>query len=98
MMRRRGDGMAGLPLRRLHGGGEEVVDEAASLDIAELIVGDLLEERGGQAHGEPPVHLSLDDHGIDDISAVVDGEESTDLHLTRALVDVDHAYVAAKGV
>ena len=42
--------------------------------------------------------LSLHDHGIDDVPAVVDGHEAPDLHLAGALVDVHHADIAAEGI
>ena len=97
-MRRRRHRVAGLPLRGLHRGGHQVVDEAAALDIADLVVGDLLEERGRQPHAEPTVHLTLDDHGVDDVAAVVDRHEAAHLDLAGALVDVHHADVAAERV
>ena len=50
MVRRRSHRVAGLPLRGLDRGGHQVVDEAAALDVADLVVGDLLEQRGRQAH------------------------------------------------
>ena len=44
------------------------------------------------------MHLALNDHRVDDVAAVVDGDEAPDLDLARAAVDVDHADVAAEGV
>jgi hypothetical protein len=42
------------------------------------------------------VDLAVDDHRVDDVAAVVDRDEATDVDLARALVDVDHADVAAE--
>jgi len=44
------------------------------------------------------VDLPLHDHGVDDVAAVVDGDEPTDLHLAGARVDVHDADVAAERV
>ena len=40
--------------------------------------------------------LPLDDHRVDDVAAVVDGDEAAHLDLAGAAVDVDHADVAAE--
>src|SRR5205085_4087694 len=97
VVRRGRGGLVQLPVRRLHRGGNEIVHEASALDVAVLVVGDLLEERGRHAHREAAVDLPVDDHGIDDVAAVVHGDEPTDLHHARAAVDVDYADVAAEG-
>ena len=44
------------------------------------------------------MHLPLDDHGIDDVAAVVDGHEAADLDLARPSVEVHHADVAPERV
>src|SRR5437867_7295626 len=41
--------------------------------------------------------LPLDDHRVDDRSAVVHRDEAADLHLTGATIDVHHADVRTKG-
>src|SRR5256886_7876 len=90
--------LVGLPVRRFHRGGHEIVDEAAALDVADLVVGDLLVQRGRQSHRQPTVNLALDDHGVDDVAAIVDGDEAPDLHFTGALVDVHDGDVAAERI
>src|SRR5207247_5273517 len=90
MMRRRGTGLVRLPLRRFDRGGYQVVDETPAPDVADLVVGDFFEEGRREPHRQPTVDLPLDDHRVDDVAAVGDGDEPTDLHLARPLVD-DHA-------
>src|SRR3989449_1842729 len=90
--------LVGLPVRRLHRGRYEVVDEAAALDVADLVVGDLFVQCRRQPHGQPAVNLALDDHGVDDVAAIVDGDEAPDLHFTGALVDVHDGDVAAERI
>src|SRR5438128_12314059 len=98
MMRRGCDRMPGLPLRRLDGGWQQVVNEASAANVADLVVRDLYEERGRQSHRETAVDLALHDHRVDDVAAVVDRDEPADLHFAGARVDVDHADVAAERI
>src|SRR5438270_13417690 len=51
MMRRRGYGSIGLPVRRLHRSGNQVVLEVAAEDVAVLVVRQLLVHRGGKPLG-----------------------------------------------
>ena len=62
-----------------------------------LVVGDGLVQRGRQAHGQAAVDLAVDDHGVDDVAAVVDGHEPPHLDLAGGRVDVDGADVRAEG-
>src|SRR5262249_19025202 len=96
MVRRWRDGLGGLPARGLHRRRHQVVHETAALHVAVLVVADLLEQRRREAHGEAAVDLPVDDHRVDDVPAVVDGDEATDLHHARATIDVHHADVAAE--
>ncbi len=98
MVGARGHGLRGLPVRRLDGGRHEIIHERTAVDVSVLVVLDLLEERRSEAHGEAPVDLPVDDHRVDDRPAVVDRDESTDLHLARLLVDIDHTDVAPERV
>ena len=92
-MRRRRHRLVRLPRRCLHRGGHEVIHEAAALDVARLVVLDLLEQSRRHAHGQAAVNLPVDDHRVDDVSTVVHGHEAADLDHTRAAIDVDHADV-----
>src|SRR5215475_11718352 len=44
------------------------------------------------------MNLSLDDHRVDDVPAVVDGYESADLYLSGSFIDIDDADVAAERI
>ena len=83
VVRRRGDGLVELPGRRLDRRREEVVHERPGEVVAVLVVGDRLVQRRGEAHREPAVDLAVDDHRVDDVAAVVDGDEAPDVDLAR---------------
>src|SRR5206468_8903801 len=72
--------------------------DVCSSDLPVLIIVDLLEERGRQAHRQPSMNLSLDDHWIDDRAAVVYRDEPPNLDLAGLFVDVDDADVATERV
>src|SRR5258705_584002 len=44
------------------------------------------------------MNLTFDDHRIDDVAAVINGDEPTYLDLARTFVDVDVADIAAEGI
>src|SRR5262245_3240716 len=83
VMRRRRAGLVRLPILRLDRRREQVIHEAALKYIAAIVVLNLLVERRPQTHGQTAVNLSLDDHRVNDVPAVVDGHESADLDLSR---------------
>src|SRR6201997_696047 len=56
MMRRRGDGEVGFPMRRLHCGRHEEIHERAGDDVAGVIVADFLAHRDGKRLGEAAMH------------------------------------------
>src|ERR1700741_3552264 len=89
----RGAGFAGLPMRCLHGCWNQVVHETSALHVSALVVADFLHEGNGQALGEAAMNLAFDNHGIDDVAAVVHGHEAANLDLTCTLVDIHHADV-----
>src|SRR3954452_24722378 len=89
MMRRRRDGLAGLPRGHLDRGRDEIVHERAGHVVAELVVGDLLVQRWREAHRQSAVDLPVDDHRVDDVAAVVHRDEAADVDPPRPLVDVD---------
>src|SRR5260370_17923000 len=97
-MRRRGDRLADLELRRLPGGRNEVVHEVGADAVAIAVKRDELHERDPESFGEPAVDLPLDDHRVDTHAAVVDRYHPLDLDLTRALVDVDDDRIGAERV
>src|SRR5437867_1140641 len=98
MVGRRRRRLRSLPLRRLDSGGKQVVHERSAEHVPVLIIVDLLEERGRQAHRQPSMNLSLDDHWIDDRAAVVYRDEPPNLDLAGLFVDVDDADVATERV
>src|SRR5215510_12089999 len=98
VMRRGGAGFVRLPVRRLDRGREQVIHEAALKYVAAIVVLNLLVERRPQPHGQPAVNLPFDDHRVDDVPAVIDGHESSHLDLSRSIVDVDYADVAAERI
>ena len=79
VVRGRRDRLRDLPGRSLHRGRDEVVHECTGQVVTKLVVGDLLVERGREAHRQPTVDLAIDDHRVDDIAAVVDGNEPADV-------------------
>src|SRR5579885_2581235 len=98
MVRRWRDGTIRLPLWRLHRGGDEIILEVAAVNVSFLVVIELLIERRSQTLRQTTMDLSLNDHRIDNRSAVIDGEEATNMHLSRATINVNHADVAAKRI
>jgi hypothetical protein len=44
------------------------------------------------------VHLALDDHRVDDVAAIIDGDEPPQRDGARAAIDVDDGDVGAEGV
>src|SRR5262245_2285393 len=98
VMWRGGAGFVRLPIRSLDGRREQVIHEAALKYVAAFVVLNLLVERRPQPHGQAAVNLPLDDHRVDDVPAVVDGHEPAHLDLSRSIVDVDYADVAAERI
>src|SRR2546429_9228437 len=98
MMRRGGNGAIRLPLRRLHGCRDQVILEIAAQHVAVLIVGQLFVERGSQSLGESAMHLALNDHGVDDRTAVIYSNEATNMDFTCPPVDIYDTDVAAEGI
>src|SRR5690242_8533989 len=87
----------GFPDGRLHRGRQQVLHEIALLDVAVLVVGDGFEQRRRHAHGQAAVDLALDDHGVDDVAAVVYGDEAANLDLAGAAINIHDADVGAEG-
>src|SRR2546423_1165371 len=98
MMRRWRDGASRPPARRLQGCGYQIIREVAAYDIAFLVVGQFLIERGSQSLGQPAMNLPFDNHRIDDRATVVHGNKAADMHFTRAAINVYDADVAAEGI
>src|SRR5262249_23479733 len=97
VVRRRRDGLGGFPVWSLERGRDVVVQKAAAGDIAFLVVADFLIQGGPDPLGEAAVDLTVDDHRVDDVAAVVHRDEAPHLDLARAAVDVHHADIAAEG-
>src|SRR5262249_41683650 len=93
----RRDGLGGFPVWSLERGRDVVVQKAAAGDIAFLVVADFLIQGGPDPLGEAAVDLTVDDHRVDDVAAVVHRDEAPHLDLARAAVDVHHADIAAEG-
>src|SRR6185369_6042273 len=87
VMRRRRRRLPRLPGRAFHGGRNEIVHERAGHVVAQLVVGDLFVEGGGEAHVQPAVDLAVDDHRVDDVAAVIDGDEAPDVDAPGPLDD-----------
>src|ERR1700688_2083224 len=96
MVWRRGAGLAGLPMRCLHGCWNQVVHEGSALHVSALVVADFLHEGDGQALRDDAMNLTFDDHRIDNVAAVIHGHEPAYLDLAGTLVDIDHADVGAE--
>ncbi len=60
------------------------------------VVAQRFHHRLAEALGDAAVHLALDDHRVDDVAEVVDGDELLDLHLAGVGVDLDLADVACR--
>src|SRR4029077_8307310 len=76
LVRRRGrDGAAQLELRELVHRRNEVIDHRAGLQLTGVfVVDDLFVQGLRDALRDAAVDLTLDDHRIDDVAAVVDGD------------------------
>ena len=95
-----GRGRAGfcrLPVGSFDRGRYQVVHETSALHVAVVVVADLLHEGDRQALGESTVDLTFDDHGIDDVAAIVHSDKTADLDLAGTLVDVYDADVGTEG-
>src|SRR5687767_11715404 len=75
MMRRRRDRVCGLPLRCFDCCRQQIVHETTLQDVTAFIVLNLLVERRAESHRETAMNLTLDDHWVDDVAAIVDGHE-----------------------
>ncbi len=81
MVRRGRHGVVGLPLRRLHRRGQEVVHQAVAEVVAVLVERDLLPHRDREGLGQAAVDLAFDDHRVDARAAVVERVEAAHLGL-----------------
>src|SRR5215467_328917 len=98
MMRRWRASFVRLPFRRFDGCWQEIIHKASALNISDLIVVDLFVHRRSEPHRQPTVDLAFDNHRVDDIAAIVHGNEAPNLHLPGSLVNIDHANIAAEGI
>src|SRR2546426_5016407 len=87
-----------LPARRLHRGRDQIILEIPSLDVPILIIGEFFIQRRRESLRQAPVYLSLDDHWIDDRTAVIYRHETPDMYLSRPPVEVNDTDIAAEGV
>src|SRR5919201_1069882 len=89
----RGGGDRGIRLdpRRLEGRGDQVFHQAVRQEVAALVVDGLFEHGLGEALEHASVDLSLHDHRIDLVPAVIDCDIAADRYLAGLLVDIDHA-------
>src|SRR3954468_7963654 len=90
-------GVAGVEVRQVGRGGHEVVHEAAGGEVAVGVVDGLLEQRLGDALGQPAVDLTLDDQRVDDRADVVHAGVLADLDHAGLGVDLHGADVRAVG-
>src|SRR5215475_12739334 len=98
MMRRWSAGLVSFPIGRFDRSREQVIHEAALKYVAALVVLNLFIKRRPQSHSQSAVNLSFYDHRVDDIAAIIDGDESAYLDLSCSLIDVDDADVAAERI
>ena len=54
-------------------------------------------QRLGNALRNSAVELAIDDHWIDHVADVIDGDVSDDLDLARIAIDLDHAHCVPNG-
>ncbi len=94
---RGGDGVAGLPFGGFDGGWHQIVGEGAGEALAVFVVDDFFVEGRGEALGQAAVYLAFDDEGVDDVAAVVYGDEATDFDFAGPFVYVYDGDVAAEG-
>src|SRR5262249_13561397 len=98
MMRRRRTSLVSFPVRGLHRRRQQVIHKAALKDVTALVVLYLLVKGGTESHRQAAVNLTLDNHRIDNVSAVVDGHKASYLDLARTFVNVDYTDVAPKRI
>ena len=83
--------------RDLVRGRHQVVDQRAGHQLAGLgVVDDLLEQRLGDALRDAAVQLAFDDHRVDDVAAVVDGDVLLQIDVAGRRIDFDDADVRAE--
>src|SRR5215510_11918428 len=98
MMGRWGASLIGLPLGGFNRCRKEVIHEAPTLDVAFLVIVDLFVQSGSEPHRQPSVDLTFDDHGVDNIAAIINSDKASDLHLSSPLIDIHHADITPKGI
>src|SRR5215813_10044032 len=98
MMRRRRTSFISLPVGRLNRRRQQVIHKAALQDVTALVVLNLLVKRGPESHRQPAMNLSLDDHRINDVSAIIDSHKPSDLDLARTFIDINHADVTTERI
>ena len=82
--------------RQLGGGGQRVVDERAGDELALLVVVHALVERLADGVHDAAVHLTVDQHRVDRVAAVVDGDVAEQLDLPGLWIEVDDRRVRAE--
>src|SRR6266581_3707642 len=85
-------------LRRFHRGGNEIVLEVATQDVAILIEGYLFVHGRSESLRQATMNLPFDHHRVDDRAAVIHGHKAPDMYLPGATVDVHDTDVTAKWV
>ena len=88
--------MVELKVRQLFGVRNRVIHQRPGEQLPAFIVDDFLEKCLRQTLRDAAVHLTFDDHRVDQRTAVIDREVFFDPHLAGARVDLDHADVRAE--
>jgi hypothetical protein len=74
-----------------------VAQERSRKWLALAVVQGSLEKRLAETLGDAAVNLPLDDHRIDGLPAVVDGDVSQDVDIARPRIDLYHASMSPEG-
>src|SRR5947209_6205756 len=87
-----------LPVWRLHSRWNQIILEVPAVNVAILIVIDLLVHSRSQPLRQAAMDLSLNDHGIDDGAAVIHRHEAANMYFTGTTINIYHADVGPEWV
>ena len=96
--RRRRHRAVQLEAREVDRARHRVVHERSGQQLAVVVVDGLLDHRLADALRQAAVDLSLDDHRVDQIPGVVDGDELQQRRLAGLAIDLEHRDVAAERI
>ena len=89
--------MSDRDIRQLSCSGHQVVHQCACQQLPPLVVSYLFEKPSSDSGDNSSHHLALNDRGIQDGSAIMDGGICQDTNVSRARIDRDDNLVSGCG-